>query len=90
LVTHDNLVTANGRVYASFASAHVIGPLLAGFLVALMPTPTLLLFDAASFLISASLLGRITTSFNVASVREPTTLRRDIAEHYIPQAEAGQ
>ncbi len=80
LVTHDDLVTANGRMYASFAATGVIGPLLAGFLVALIPTPTLLLFDAASFLISASLLARITTSFNVASVREPTTLRRDIAE----------
>ena len=80
LVTHDDLVTANGRVYASFAAVGVIGPLLAGFLVALIATPTLLLFDAVSFLISASLLARITTSFNVATTREPTTLRRDIAE----------
>ncbi len=80
LVTHDDLVTANGRMYASFAATGVIGPLLAGFLVALIPTPTLLLFDAASFLISASLLARITTSFNVIMVREPTTLHNDIAE----------
>src|SRR6266540_3422134 len=65
---------------ASFAAVGVIGPFLAGFLVALIPTPTLLLFDALSFLISASLLARITTSFNVATVRKPTTLRRDIAE----------
>jgi hypothetical protein len=65
---------------ASFAATGVIGPLLAGFLVALMPTPTLLLFDAVSFLISASLLAGITTSFNVATVRESATLRRDVAE----------
>ncbi|HEU5100312.1 MAG TPA: MFS transporter [Roseiflexaceae bacterium] len=80
LVTHDDLVTANGRMQASFAMVGVIGPLLAGFLVALIPTSTLLFFDAGSFLISASLLSRITTSFNVTTSREPTTLRRDIAE----------
>jgi hypothetical protein len=80
LVTHDDLVTANGRMSASFAATGVIGPLLAGFLVALIPISTLLLVDAGSFLISAALLARITTSFNVATVREPTTLRRDIAE----------
>jgi len=80
LVSHDDLVTANGRVYASFAAVGVIGPLLAGFLVALIPISTLLLVDALSFLISASLLSRITTSFNVATVRESTTLRRDIVE----------
>src|SRR5215207_1902501 len=80
LVTHDDLVTANGRVSASFAATGVIGPLLAGFLIALIPISTLLLVDALSFLISASLLSRISTSFNIATVREPTTLRRDIAE----------
>jgi hypothetical protein len=80
LATHDDLVTANGRVSASFAATGVIGPLLAGFLVALIPISTLLLVDALSFLISASLLSRITTSFNIATVREQTTLRRDIAE----------
>jgi MFS family permease len=80
LVTHDDLVTGNGRMSASFAATGVIGPLLAGFLVSLIPTPTLLLFDAASFLISASLLARITTSFNATTMREPTTLHTDIAE----------
>jgi hypothetical protein len=87
LVAHDDLVTANGRMSASFAAVGVIGPLLAGFLVALLPTPTLLLFDAVSFLISASLLARITTSFNVGFARKATTLRRDIAEglHYVLQ-----
>lgn len=79
LVTHDNLVTANGRMSASFAATGVIGPLLAGYLVALMPTSRLLLFDAASFLISAALLARITSSFNVTTVREQITLY-DIVE----------
>jgi MFS family permease len=80
LVSHDDLVTANGRMSASFAATGVIGPLLAGFLVALIPTPTLLLFDAVSFLISAFLLSRISTSFNTTTAREANTLRRDIAE----------
>ena len=60
LVRKADLVTANGRLQASYSAATVTGPLLAGLLVALVPVHTLLLFDAFSFLLSAlavSLIG---------------------------------
>ena len=37
LVEGDDLVTANGRIQASYSAATVVGPLLAGVLVAVMP-----------------------------------------------------
>jgi MFS family permease len=60
----DDLVTANGRVQASYYGAQVAGPLLAGLLVAVMPVQDVLLFDAVSFLVSAGSLLLIGTSFN--------------------------
>jgi MFS family permease len=60
----DDLVTANGRVQASYYAAQVAGPLLAGLLVAVMPVQDVLLFDAISFLLSAGTLLLIGTSFN--------------------------
>ncbi len=64
LVNRDDLVTANGRIQASYSAASVLGPLLAGLLVALVPLSTLLLVDASSFLLSACSLALITMSFN--------------------------
>src|SRR5262245_12956257 len=40
------LVTANGRIQASYSAASVAGPLLAGLLVAFMPVSDLMLLDA--------------------------------------------
>ena len=59
LVRKADLVTANGRLQASYSAATVTGPLLAGLLVALVPVHTLLLFDAFSFLLSALAVGLI-------------------------------
>jgi MFS family permease len=59
LVRTADLVTANGRLQASYSAATVTGPLLAGLLVALVPVHTLLLFDAFSFLLSALAVGLI-------------------------------
>jgi len=64
LVNKDDLVTANGRIQASYSAASVMGPLLAGLLVALTPLSTLLLIDASSFVLSACSLALITMSFN--------------------------
>ena len=56
LVTHDDastgeaLVTANGRIQASYSAATVVGPLLAGLLVAFVSLPVLLAVDAFSFI----------------------------------------
>ena len=53
LVNQDDLVTANGRIQASYSGASILGPLLAGVLVTLVPLSALLLVDALSFLVSS-------------------------------------
>lgn len=66
LVDQDRLITANGRIQASYSAASVAGPLLAGGLLALIPLETLFLIDAATFGISAASLVLIPISFNIA------------------------
>lgn len=82
LVAADDLVTANGRIQASYSGASVLGPLLAGALVGLLPIPTFMLFDALSFVISASTLMLIGISFNATSAaqRKVGSLGRDVIE----------
>src|SRR6266480_725400 len=80
LVNQDDLVTANGRIQASYSGASIIGPLLAGVLVTLVPLSTLLWFDALSFLASSFLLALIRISFNTGEKRAPTSIRNDVAE----------
>jgi MFS family permease len=76
----EAIVTANGRIQASYSAAAVVGPLLAGALVAFISVPLLLLVDAASFLVSAVSLGIIRISFNVAEARAKTSIRQDVVE----------
>ena len=88
LVSRDDLVTANGRIQASYSVARIAGPLLAGLLLTILPLPTLLLVDALSFLISAISLALIRTSFNNdTEKRETKGIFEDIYEglHYILQ-----
>jgi MFS family permease len=82
LVGKDDLVTANGRIQASYVAATVIGPLLAGVLTAFIAIPSLLLFDAASYLVSATALLLVRVSFNLAdgAERKPSTIRQDVVE----------
>jgi MFS family permease len=80
LVSQDDLVTANGRIQASYQAVSIIGPLLAGLLAAVMPIERVLYVDAASFLLSAGSLLLIRAGFNAVERRAPTSLRRDIAE----------
>ncbi len=82
LVSEENLVTANGRLQASYSAATVVGPLLAGLLTAVIPIHAVLLFDALSFLLSALVLMSIGTSFNAgdAGQRRPQSLRLDVGE----------
>jgi MFS family permease len=83
LVDRDDLVTANGRIQASYQAAQFVGPILAGGLLgAGLPIEHVLLLDAASFLVSAAALGIVRGSFNAPDdpEREPTSLRRDVAE----------
>jgi MFS family permease len=83
LVDRDDLVTANGRIQASYQAAQFVGPILAGGLLgAGLPIEHVLLLDAASFLVSAAALGIVRGSFNAPddAEREPTSLRRDVVE----------
>lgn len=81
-VQRDELVKANGRIQASYSTAKILGPLLAGLLIIKVPLPMLLLVDASSFLVSAASLLLIRVSFNAASheKRAVTGIRHDISE----------
>ncbi|HEV2012170.1 MAG TPA: MFS transporter [Candidatus Limnocylindria bacterium] len=80
LVDQADLVTANGRIQASFAAATVAGPLVAGGLLVFLPVDQLLYIDAATFLGSAVALGLIRRPFNPPVARARTSLRADIVE----------
>ena len=82
LVSSENLAAANGRLQASYSAATVVGPLLAGLMVALVPTHTVLLFDALSFLLSALVVALIGTSFNAVTAEQQMSegFRGNIAE----------
>jgi len=83
LVPRDSseaIVSANGRIQASYSAAAVVGPLLAGALVAFIFIPLLLAVDAASFLLSAVSLGIIRLSFNVAKPCAKKSIRADVIE----------
>lgn len=80
LVGQDNLVTANGRIQASFSAATVMGPLVAGLLLAVISLPNLLLFDSASFLFSACSLYFIRMRFNSETQQQHADLRTAVVE----------
>ena len=85
LVPGDDLVTANGRIQASYSAASISGPPLAGLLVALVPVETLFLVDAASFVVSAGSLAMVRSRFNAARDAtgpspDPAGIFRDVVE----------
>ena len=82
LVTTDDLVTANGRIQASYSAAQVAGPLLAGALLSVLPLMWVIAFDAASFAVSALSLSLMSRSFNVVSdePKEATRILHDVRE----------
>jgi MFS family permease len=82
LVSTDDLVTANGRIQATYSAAQVVGPLLAGALISFFPLTWVMAFDAGSFAISAVSLSLIRSSFNAPSdkPKEATTILHDVRE----------
>ena len=80
LVDASELVSANGRIQASFAAAAVLGPLAAGALLVFVPVEAILLLDAASFLVSAAMLSLIARPFNAPLTKRATSIRQDIVE----------
>jgi MFS family permease len=87
LVATNDLVDANGKIQASYSGAAVVGPLVAGLMLALVAVQTLFLVDAASFLVSSLALISVRGSFNQTKqaaaneeAREKTSIRQDVAE----------
>ena len=82
LVSTNDLVTANGRIQATYSAAQVVGPLLAGALISFLPLTWVMAFDAGSFALSAVSLSLVRASFNVQSdePREATTILHDVRE----------
>ncbi len=80
LVKKDELVTANGYISASFSAASIVGPFLAGLLIALVPAQLFLFIDAASFIVSAVSLAAIRANFNSEPRKKKTTIFADIKE----------
>jgi MFS family permease len=79
LVSKDDLVTANGRIQASFSAASIVGPLVAGALLAVVALPLLIALDAASFVVSAVSVGLIRGQLHGRRAAE-LHLRADILE----------
>ncbi|HEX8599371.1 MAG TPA: MFS transporter [Chloroflexia bacterium] len=80
LVDKDDLVTANGRIQASYSTMTILGPLLAGLLVAVMPIYELLVIDALSFVVSTASLLLIRGAFNAPGKHRGTSMRQDVVE----------
>jgi MFS family permease len=75
LVPADDLVTANGWIMATNSAGQVLGPVMAGLLLAVVPVAELLFVDSATFLLSALALAAIRRSFNAddaPATDEPT------------------
>lgn len=80
LVDRSNLVAANGRVQAIYSGSMVVGPLVAGALLAVLTPSNVLLLDAGSFLVSAASLSILRTRFDPQEKRAPTKLLDDVRE----------
>lgn len=80
LVDKDELVTANGRIQASYSTMTILGPLAAGVLVAVMPIYDLLVIDAMSYVVSTVSLIMITAAFNAPGKPRGTSIRQDVVE----------
>ena len=80
LVERDQLVTANGRIQASFSAATIVGPLAAGAVLAFVPIESLLYIDALTFVVSAGALALIARPFNAPRETVRTSIRADVVE----------
>jgi MFS family permease len=80
LVSKDDLVTANGRLQASYSGAMIVGPILAGVLLAVVKVETVFIVDAASFVASAVSLALVRTSFNPEERPERKHILHDVGE----------
>jgi len=82
LVGQKDLVTANGRINASYQASEVIGPTIAGAIASVISVPALLVIDSISYIFSAGALAWIKAGFNTADpkTRPATRILADIGE----------
>jgi MFS family permease len=82
LVGSNDLVTANGRINATYQGSEVAGPAIAGAIANAVSVPALLVIDAISYLVSATALATIKVSFNRSDRAQKKTARilADIGE----------
>lgn len=80
LVSADDLVSANGRIQASYSAAAVLGPLLAGLLLTLLPLTAVFLVDAGSFVVSAVSIVLIRVSFNQGAAAVRRHILREVGD----------
>src|SRR3984893_15702575 len=82
LVGATDLVTANGRINASYQASEVAGPTIAGAIASVVSVPALLVIDAVSYLVSAVTLATIRVGFNRSdrAARPTTRIVADIGE----------
>lgn len=82
LVGQRDLVTANGRINASYQTMQMVGPTAAGAIATVLSVPALLFFDSISYLVSAGALLSIRVPFNRhdEAPKARTTIRADIVE----------
>ena len=80
LVRREALVEGNAKLELARSTAQVAGPSLAGVLVQLVTAPLALLFDAASYVVSAAALASIRAPEAPAAVAERRSVRREIGE----------
>src|SRR5688572_23964592 len=75
LVRREALVDGNAKLELARSAAQIGGPSLAGVLVQLITAPLALLFDAASYLVSAATLTTIRTPETTSTVTERRSVR---------------
>lgn len=83
LVERSRLLDGNAKLETSRSSASVAGPGLAGMLVGALTAPVAILTDAASYAVSAYLLGRIRHPDRTAArhtTGPSTSMRRELRE----------
>lgn len=85
LVGKRDLVTANGRIQASFSASAIAGPAIAGGLLAVIPLEAVVMADAVSFVVSTGSLLLIKRSFNPsgeeqAALTNRPSILRDVLE----------
>ena len=80
LVGREQLVDGNAKLETSRSAAQVAGPGLGGLLVAALTAPVAIAVDAASYLASVLLMGRIRTTEPPAAREERRSLLTELRE----------